>query len=178
MITYKCPRNNSHETYITYQALTKEICEKWDVAYFDMFSSDEINDVVLESSNRNSVYMPDGIHPSEIGYDRLEPYISEFMETLEVPVPNADHGSGNQGNQDNQGGQENDNSNPPVTQPTPDETQPSVDETTEAVSNQDTAAVTDNGADKSGCGSNLQICVFPLMVILAFAMMTKKEKQF
>ena len=179
LITYKCPRNNSHETYITYQEVTKAICEKWDVAYFDMFSSDEINDTVLESSNRNSVYMPDGIHPSEIGYDRMEPYISEFMETLEVPVPSADHGSGNQGNQDNQGGQENDNSNPSETQPTPDETQPSVNETTEAINDGNPAADTGDGVAKGfGCDSNLQICVFPLMVILAFAMMTKKEKQF
>ena len=100
MITYQCPRNASHETYITYQDITKEICEKWDIEYLDMFGSENINEVVLESSNKNSTYMPDGIHPSATGYDRLSPLIADFMETLSVPDPTnnngGDSGSGDQ----------------------------------------------------------------------------------
>ncbi|MBO5203548.1 MAG: SGNH/GDSL hydrolase family protein [Clostridia bacterium] len=166
MITYECPRNQSHGTYITYQDITKQICEKWDIEYLDMFSNKEINETVLESSNTKSAYLPDGIHPSAVGYDRLYPYIASFMETLAVPA----YGSGD----------DTDNNDKPETPPAggdESDTQ-GIEDTTntgEADTDTDTQAPEEK---KKGCGSFVGAPIFLMAVISigAIAISNKKNK--
>lgn len=172
MITYECPRNKSHDTYVTYQDITKEICNKWDIKYLDMFSDDEINNTVLESSNTKSKYMPDGIHPSELGYDRLCPYIASFMETLAVPVLNANPGTSDPDNPPTE--------NPPVTE------EPSGEETTEntektAENTEKTAETTQETSGeekkKKGCKSLIGAPIMLMSAVsIGAAAITKKKK--
>jgi hypothetical protein len=84
VITFKMPRvSNMSTPYGTYIEVTKAICEKWDVEYLNLYESNEINNEVLLTSSDS--FLKDGVHPNASGYDRLSPYIAEFMETLTVP---------------------------------------------------------------------------------------------
>ena len=175
MITYECPRNKSHETYITYQDITKQICEKWDIEYFDMFSNKEINDTVLESSNTKSAYLPDGIHPSSIGYDRLYPYIADFMTTLAVPTYGSGDSTGdNDNNNDNPiippvGGDESDTQSTEVTT----DTGEAVTDTGDATTNTDTQAPEQ---PKQGCGSLVGTPILLVAVLSLGATVILKNK--
>jgi lysophospholipase L1-like esterase len=65
-----------------YFAVGRQICEKWGISYFDMFSNKEINNRLQVNSTK---YLPDGVHPNEGGYDVLGPYITKYMRTM-TPV--------------------------------------------------------------------------------------------
>ena len=65
-----------------YFAVGKEICEKWNISYFDMFNHDEIN---KKMDPMSSTHLPDGTHPDDSGYDILGPYITEYMRSM-TPV--------------------------------------------------------------------------------------------
>ena len=131
-----------------------------------MFSNKEINETVLESSNTKSAYLPDGIHPSAVGYDRLYPYIASFMETLAVPA----YGSGD----------DTDNNDKPETPPAggdESDTQ-GIEDTTntgEADTDTDTQAPEEK---KKGCGSFVGAPIFLMAVISigAIAISNKKNK--
>lgn len=90
VITFKMPRvSNMSTPYGTYIEVTKAICEKWEIEYLNLYENDEINDQVLMTSSDS--FLKDGVHPNASGYDRLSPYIAEFMETLVIPqsTPNT-----------------------------------------------------------------------------------------
>jgi lysophospholipase L1-like esterase len=64
-----------------YYAEAEKICEKWGVAYLDLYHNEELSTklcVEQESSN----YLRDPVHPNANGYDVMTPYIAEFLESL------------------------------------------------------------------------------------------------
>ncbi len=64
-----------------YVETTKEICDKWDVPYIDLYSDDELTNKLhpVSGSGYATTYLSDFVHPSTAGYDLLTPYIEEFM---------------------------------------------------------------------------------------------------
>ena len=62
-----------------YFAVGKQICEKWNMPYFDMYNNAEIT-AALKFDTKE--YTNDYIHPIASGYDVLYPFIGEWMETL------------------------------------------------------------------------------------------------
>ena len=65
-----------------YFEVGKQICEKWNISYFDMFNHQEIN---KKMDPMSTTHLPDGTHPDDSGYDILGPYITEYMRSM-TPV--------------------------------------------------------------------------------------------
>ena len=63
-----------------YFDVAAQICEKWDVAYLDLYNDEDLNTRVLKVDTTEC--LPDHIHPNSEGYNRLAPVIGEWMETL------------------------------------------------------------------------------------------------
>lgn len=63
-----------------YFEVGKQICDKWGIAYFDMYNNEEITAALQPTTAQ---YLPDNIHPNAAGYEILYPYIAEFMMTLQ-----------------------------------------------------------------------------------------------
>ena len=63
-----------------YFATAKQICDKWEIPYLDLFFDDDFNENVLEFRTKNK--LADYIHPSSAGYDVLYPRVAEFMCSL------------------------------------------------------------------------------------------------
>ena len=63
-----------------YFTVAKQICEKWEIPYLDLFFDDDFNENVLEYKTKNK--LADYIHPSSAGYDVLYPRVAEFMCSL------------------------------------------------------------------------------------------------
>ena len=63
-----------------YFDVAAQICEKWDVAYLDLYNDEDLNARVLKVDTTEC--LPDHIHPNSEGYNRLAPVIGEWMETL------------------------------------------------------------------------------------------------
>lgn len=62
-----------------YFEVAKQICDKWNIPYLDLYSdADVIEDLAIGSNT----YLGDYIHPNCAGYDRLYGYIERWMETL------------------------------------------------------------------------------------------------
>ncbi len=70
--------NNNLDDYF---AVAKQICEKWNIPYLDLYSNE---DVMQDLAIGSSTYISDYIHPNCKGYDRLYVYIEQWMETLPV----------------------------------------------------------------------------------------------
>lgn len=62
-----------------YFAVAKQICDKWDIPYLDLYSDE---DVMRDLAIGSNTYLGDYIHPNCAGYDRLYVYIERWMETL------------------------------------------------------------------------------------------------
>ena len=62
-----------------YFDVAAQICEKWDVAYLDLYNDEDLNARVLKVDTTEC--LPDHIHPNSEGYNRLAP-VGEWMETL------------------------------------------------------------------------------------------------
>ena len=62
-----------------YAAIAKEICKKWDVAFYSMYDDAALNEALQVTT---STYLPDNLHPNAAGYDILTPYIAAFMQTM------------------------------------------------------------------------------------------------
>ena len=60
-----------------YFTVAKQICEKWEIPYLDLFFDDDFNENVLEYKTKNK--LADFIHPNSAGYDVLYPRVAEFM---------------------------------------------------------------------------------------------------
>lgn len=84
-----------------YWDTAKQICDKWDIAYLDLFSGKTAdgksysNDILKTSS---TAYFPGGndqIHLNSAGYDVISPYIAEWMKTLNGGTSQGGSGSNN-----------------------------------------------------------------------------------
>ncbi len=63
-----------------YFTVAKQICEKWEIPYLDLYFNDEFNNKVMMT--RSLKYLKDYIHPNPDGYDVLTPYINDWMKTI------------------------------------------------------------------------------------------------
>ncbi len=83
-----CNSLTTEKDYTPYYEEAKKICEKWNIPFLNMFESRKINAALrMDSRIRGAggyAYMhTDYLHPRAIGYERLTPYIANFMTTLE-----------------------------------------------------------------------------------------------
>ena len=81
LINFKAP-SCSHGTVSDmseYVAVAKKICDKWGVAYLDMYHHQELT---LALQFHTTAHTTDFIHPNPEGYDILTPYIADFMRSL------------------------------------------------------------------------------------------------
>ncbi|MBQ8696928.1 MAG: InlB B-repeat-containing protein [Clostridia bacterium] len=62
-----------------YFDVAKEICDKWNVRYFDMYDNTKVNADLKVGA---TTYLPDHVHPNKAGYDILAPMVEGFMKTL------------------------------------------------------------------------------------------------
>lgn len=60
-----------------YFTVAKEICDKWQISYLDLFFDDDFNENVLEYKTKEK--LADYIHPNSAGYEVLYPRIAQFM---------------------------------------------------------------------------------------------------
>lgn len=63
-----------------YFALSKRICDKWDIPYLDLYFDENLNKYLLKGHTNEC--LPDTVHPNSKGYNILTPYIANWMETL------------------------------------------------------------------------------------------------
>ena len=63
-----------------YYAMGMEICDKWDVPYLDLYHDEYVTNELLEVGTAKCLRDP--VHPNSVGYDRLSPYIGDWLETL------------------------------------------------------------------------------------------------
>lgn len=85
LMNFQMPRNTRGVVATKlgeYFAVGKEICEKWNISYFDMFNHTEINKKMAPMTDE---HLPDGTHPDDSGYDILGPYINDYMKSM-TPV--------------------------------------------------------------------------------------------
>lgn len=85
LMTYQMPRNKNGVVATKmndYYKVGKEICEKWNISYFDMYNHTEIN---KKLDPQGTEHVPDGTHADASGYDILGPYITDYMRSM-TPV--------------------------------------------------------------------------------------------
>lgn len=63
-----------------YFDMAKQICDKWEIPYLDLYSDEDFNNNVLKYKEYKNLY--DLIHPSTAGFDVLAPVISDWMKTI------------------------------------------------------------------------------------------------
>ncbi|MBR5286869.1 MAG: SGNH/GDSL hydrolase family protein [Clostridia bacterium] len=63
-----------------YFDMAKQICDKWEIPYLDLYSDEDFNNNVLKYKEYTNLY--DLIHPSSAGFDVLAPVISDWMKTI------------------------------------------------------------------------------------------------
>ncbi len=63
-----------------YFALSKRICDKWDIPYLDLYFDEDFNRNVLKPETDENIL--DTVHPSSSGYNVLTPKIEEWMNSL------------------------------------------------------------------------------------------------
>ena len=75
-----CFRINSHQGSLwdmtEYVEMTKKCCDKWGVAYLDLYNNKVFDKDFHPYTSRS---LADGIHPNSRGYDVLAKYIAQFM---------------------------------------------------------------------------------------------------
>lgn len=64
-----------------YYDLAKNICDKWEVPYLDLYNDETLKNTTIPTCNN------DNIHPTHDGYDILYPYIENFTESLVARQP-------------------------------------------------------------------------------------------
>ena len=77
---------NSRQTSLSdmsaYFTLAKEICDKWEIPYLDLYFDEEFNKNIMKTHTDENLY--DYIHCRTSGYDILTPRIEAWMETLHI----------------------------------------------------------------------------------------------
>ncbi len=72
LINFESPLHSAANDSGNYFAVGKQICEKWGIAYLDLFA------VEFDTT----VYTADFIHPNEAGYDVIGPHVNAFMKEM------------------------------------------------------------------------------------------------
>ena len=82
LINFKTPTRTVGSLYdmSEYYTLAKQICEKWEIPYMDMYFDDNFNNNVMRI--KRGTYTVDKIHPNEKGYDAIYEPIGEFLEEV------------------------------------------------------------------------------------------------
>ncbi len=78
-----------------YYSMAKQICAKWGIGYLDLYDGTapdgkHYSNDVLDMDNASTASVPGGadhIHLSKEGYDRITPYIADWMAGLEKMHP-------------------------------------------------------------------------------------------
>lgn len=73
-----------------YVDMTKQICDKWEVPYLDLYSNHILTARMHprdNSGNYQTTYLYDFIHPTAEGYELLTPYIEKFMISIANSSP-------------------------------------------------------------------------------------------
>ena len=63
-----------------YWQVAISICNKWGIKYLDMYHDPYVSDTLMEVTTNHCLRDP--IHPNVLGYDRLAPFIGEWMERI------------------------------------------------------------------------------------------------
>jgi len=93
IINFKAPSctKGTVSNMSAYVAVAKQICEKWDMPYLNLYEDEEFCNNVLKVTTNE--FLPDYIHPNAAGYDLIYPKVEEWMETLAVyskEIPEAE----------------------------------------------------------------------------------------
>lgn len=79
----------------TYVKVTQKACQKWGIAYLDLYNNEELNNAMEVGTSTK--YLPDHIHPNTDGYNLLYPVIEEWLIHLvsaqQEPVSEAESDS-------------------------------------------------------------------------------------
>ena len=84
IITYYTPNYTergqkwSYDDYNKYVMMTKEILDKWNIKYLDLFNEEYSN--ILKVNTKT--YLPDNLHLNYEGYKIIYPYIYDFIKSL------------------------------------------------------------------------------------------------
>lgn len=73
----------SAQNTAAYYEVAKQICDKWNVDYLDLFNDAEVTGWFVENQK---TYLPDTLHPNAAGYELLTPKIAGFAEKLRAVV--------------------------------------------------------------------------------------------
>lgn len=65
-----------------YYAVADKICAKWGVQVLDLYHDRYVSNEMLQVKTAPNEYLKDALHPTAAGYDRLAPYIGEWMERM------------------------------------------------------------------------------------------------
>ena len=63
-----------------YVKITQKACDKWGVAYLDLYNDEELNNAMEVATSTK--YLPDHIHPNTAGYELLYPVIEGWLIDL------------------------------------------------------------------------------------------------
>lgn len=63
-----------------YFDMAKQICEKWQIPYIDLYTDEDFNNNQLKY--KLTTNLPDLIHPNSKGFDIIAPVINDWMETI------------------------------------------------------------------------------------------------
>ncbi len=98
IINYATPnseKGGNTKDMSAYFEVAKKVCDKWDVAYLDLYSGTVEEDGktlsysydILKVNTAEYMYENDAteVHISSLGYDVIAPYIGEWMKTLKLP---------------------------------------------------------------------------------------------
>lgn len=160
IITYRTAKLPAiAESYANYIALTRQICEKWNVACLNWFEDEDFNKTLLATDTYS--FLRDGIHPNATGYDRITPVVADFLESLAPYQPP-------QGMKDAQeeptgsGTEEPTTPETPTTGERPDETAPDTagqkPDTDRPDLSGDGESAPSGTAGAAGCASAVQLC--------------------
>lgn len=68
----------TYEDYKKYVDITKEILDKWNIDYLDLFN-DKYSEILKVDTN---IYLSDNLHLNKDGYELIYPYIYDWMQDL------------------------------------------------------------------------------------------------
>ncbi len=82
IVTYQMPSSpyGRMSDMSEYFALSKKICDKWEIPYLDLYFDDDFNENIFRSASPD--HLPDTVHPNSAGYNILAPIIEDWMKTL------------------------------------------------------------------------------------------------
>lgn len=88
MILYKVDFNTGRCMDMTeYVDMIKALCDKWGVAYLDLYNDGWFNE---RFDVKSRLYTNDGLHPNAKGYDVLTPVLAEFMADTYTAAKNSE----------------------------------------------------------------------------------------